>query len=57
MNSLRSVHIYIHLFAMMLLGLTALFHTLWGAVGMVSGLVIGAPAIAISLLFGRSYAE
>ena len=57
MNSFRSVHIYLHLFAMMLLGLTALFHTLWGAVGMVSGLVIGGPAIAISLLFGRSYAE
>jgi len=57
MNSFRSVHIYIHLFAMMLLGLTSLFHTLWGVVGLLSGLVIGGPAIAISLLFGRSYAE
>jgi transglutaminase-like putative cysteine protease len=55
MNTLHSKHIYTQLFVMMLLGETALFHTLWGAAGLAFALLFGGPLIAMSLYFGRSY--
>ena len=56
MNKLHSVHVYTHLFFMMLWALAALFHTLWGIDRALVALVIGAFVIAISLRFGRKYA-
>jgi len=55
-NKLHSVHLYTHLFFMMLWALAALFHTLWGIESALVALVIGAPVIAVSLRFGRKYA-